>query len=81
MTERDPFTDAGNQNSKRGDNAGSTADDSVSVENLSTNRKQHPEIGSRGRGPVIIDDPDATALNEGIFDNTNREYYDGDLYR
>ncbi|CAH0345413.1 hypothetical protein [Bacillus sp. CECT 9360] len=53
----------------------------VNVENSSANRKQNPEIGSRGRGPIIINDSDATMLNRGIFENTHREYYDGDEYR
>ncbi|WP_142919941.1 hypothetical protein [Peribacillus glennii] len=66
---------------KRKKKAHSTKDASVNVESLPTNRNEHPEIGSRGRGPVILDDQNATMLNEGIFENTHREYFDGDLYR
>ncbi|MBM7692776.1 hypothetical protein JOC77_002207 [Peribacillus deserti] len=55
--------------------------DAVDVSMLPTNRNQNPDINSRGRGPIIINDPEATSLNRGIFDNENREYYDGDLYR
>ncbi|RFU68530.1 hypothetical protein [Bacillus sp. V59.32b] len=65
-----------------GTNPGShTENDAVDVSSLSSNSKQNPEIRSGGRGPVIINDPEATELNRGIFDNTHREYYDGDQYR
>ncbi|PLT33384.1 hypothetical protein [Bacillus sp. V5-8f] len=66
---------------KRKNKAESPEDRAVNVESLSTNRHQNPDIGSGGRGPVILDDQNATILNEGIFDNTNREYFDRDLYR
>ncbi|WP_409305405.1 hypothetical protein [Peribacillus sp. SCS-155] len=53
----------------------------VNVKGLDTNRKQHPEIGSGGRGPILINDPEATSLNEAIYDNSNNEYFDADNYR
>lgn len=80
MPDRNEF-DGDNFDTIHGSDSQSTTDDSVNVADSPANRKQHPEIGSRGRGPVIINDPDATMLNEGIFDNTHREYFDRDLYR
>lgn len=60
---------------------GDRSDDAVDVSSLSSNSKQNPQIRSDGRGPIIINDREATELNRAIFDNTHREYYDGDEYR
>ncbi|PLT30788.1 hypothetical protein [Peribacillus deserti] len=59
----------------------STDSDAVDVSMLGTNRKQNPDIKSKGRGPIIINDPEATSVNRAIFENENQEYYDGDQYR
>lgn len=82
MPDRDEFTNGDHFDTiRRGSNEKLTTDESVDVSDSPANRKQNPEIGSRGSGPVIINDEDATMLNQGIFDKTNREYYDPDLYR
>jgi hypothetical protein len=90
MSDRNSFSDNRDLESsvKNSINGNLTSDQEVTddspgidVSQSSANRKQHPEIGSRGRGPVKINDPDTTMLNEGIFENTNNEYFDSDLYR
>ncbi|PLS17703.1 hypothetical protein CVD28_10770 [Bacillus sp. M6-12] len=81
MPDRNPLSNEGNLDSRSDNNADLTHDNAVDVSNLSTNRDKNPKIGSRGRGPIIINDPDATVLNEAIFENSDREYYDRDLFR
>ncbi|RFU68953.1 hypothetical protein D0469_10725 [Peribacillus saganii] len=81
MSDRNPLSNEGNLDSKSDNNAESTHHNAVDVSGLSTNRDKNPQIGSRGRGPIIINDPDSTILNEAIFENADREYYDRDQFR
>ncbi|WP_026695135.1 hypothetical protein [Peribacillus kribbensis] len=59
----------------------SSGSHAVDVSSLSTNSIQNPDIRSHGRGPVKINDQEATSLNNAIFDHSNSEFYDGDEFR